>query len=166
MSWVQIGFLLFAIITLWSDVRKKKIPNGLLAAGAAAAWFLPFADGSGHGEWYVPCIGAAIGGLVALPLYALKAVRSGYVKWFAAAGAFLGPWEAALLPVGTVMAAGAAAVLAACVSRSFRQRCLETAAGVYIRSGSGRWTMPEGTGTPFPLLACAVPVAAWLQFMY
>jgi prepilin peptidase CpaA len=95
-----------------SDLRSRRIPNGLVAATFALALACaahprppaPFAVG-------IPAAlaGAAFGLALWLPLYALGALAAGDVKLFAAAAAWLGP--AGVLPA-SAYAALAGGVLA------------------------------------------------------
>jgi len=156
----EVGFLLFTAGSFGLDAVRRKIPNALVLVGASLAallhGFVP--DGGG---WYVPWIGALAGFACALPLYACRAIAAGDAKWFAAAGAFVGPYGAAAIVVGTVLAGGAAAACSLALSASFRRRCAEFAAGWYIRSGGSKWQAPAGAGTRFPLMLCAGPVAVY-----
>jgi prepilin peptidase CpaA len=158
MTFSDLGLILFTAGSFGFDAAKQKIPNGLVLVGVvfAAALHSLAPDGGG---WFVPWVGALAGIACALPLYVCGAVAAGDAKWFAAAGAFVGPFGAATLVVGAVLAGGAAAACTSALSASFRRRCAEFAAGWYVRSGWRKWKAPAGAGTRFPFMLCAGPVA-------
>ena len=107
-SWVALGALL--ALAVWTDLRRRRVPNDLVAWGLALALALPLAAASRPGEslaW--PSAGLSVigtwaaglmlGGLLLWPLYLRGAMGAGDVKLMAMAGAFLGPdlaWRAVL----------------------------------------------------------------------
>lgn len=122
MSGITVAFLAFAAVSVASDVRTRKLPNRLNACGFAAALALQFAAGGWEGL-LAGVLGAAAGFAATVPLRAAKAVGGGDVKWFAAAGAFLGAKGVVQLLFLAVALSGAAAVVWLACSRSFRERC-------------------------------------------
>lgn len=162
MNSVLMAYTVFIGVSLVVDVRSRKIPNALLAAGAAAALTLHATAGLGGDEalgWKGAALGCLSGLLISMPLYVLNAVSAGDVKWFGVAGAFAGPAEALLTVVLSVLLAGGCALLAIAISARLRRRWAESLAGIYIRAGYQRFRLPEGSATTIPFLICAAPAA-------
>ncbi|MBB6674785.1 A24 family peptidase [Cohnella nanjingensis] len=94
----------------WTDLRRMEIPNGLTVSFAAAGLlYQVIAHGYGRIGWTLG--GVAAGMLPLLLLYALRGIGGGDVKWFAAFGAWAGAAMALQLVVGSVLCAGAIALL-------------------------------------------------------
>ena len=92
-------FLLFCAAIFIYDYLFRRVPNRLLLMAIAVQ--LGWLAGSGNGlngvTWVGVLSGFAVGLIFFLPLYALRAMAAGDVKFFAVLGLLLGP--AALLPV-------------------------------------------------------------------
>ncbi|RJF96957.1 prepilin peptidase [Noviherbaspirillum cavernae] len=105
--------ILFAllIIAAVSDYRTYRIPNWLTMAGAAFALlysaFVPFSPEYGF-LWSLG--GLALGFVITVPLYALRAMGAGDVKLIAMVGAFLGVSDTLYAIVCTFIAGGVAAI--------------------------------------------------------
>jgi prepilin peptidase CpaA len=96
-----IGTLLFAAA---ADIRTRRIPNALTAAGLVLALLLRAAWGAGalaHG-----LLGLALGLVIVLPLFAARVMGGGDAKLLMAVGAFLGPQGFLLALLGTALAGG------------------------------------------------------------
>jgi len=92
----------FAVLAIWFDLRARRVPNWLVLTGLVLAVAL-----MGLGpvralapDWRDALLGGAIGFAVFLPLYALRWMGAGDVKFFAVAGLLCG-WHG-LLPVWVV----------------------------------------------------------------
>lgn len=83
-----IGLLALMAVAVLIDIRTRKVPNMLVAAGALAGMassLLPDGIGILHSLG-----GLAVGLAMLLPMYMLRAMGAGDVKLMACAGAFLG----------------------------------------------------------------------------
>lgn len=78
----------FAVAGAVSDVRTRRIPNQLVLAGLAAALILRAGWGLGA-VWY-GVAGLLIAFALGFPLFLLRAMGGGDVKFMAACGAFVG----------------------------------------------------------------------------
>jgi prepilin peptidase CpaA len=108
---VQGCALTIASIAAFIDVYSRRIPNWLTLSAfvvgvAVNAWLHGF-GGAGSA-----LLGGALGLLLLLPFYAMRAIGAGDVKLLAAIGAFLGPQ---LLVTVAVYAAVAGGVLSAVI---------------------------------------------------
>jgi prepilin peptidase CpaA len=103
-SWLALG--VFLAVAVWTDLRARRVPNGLVVCGLLVALVVPYlltestvrvSPGlSAVGAW---AAGLILGGLLLWPLYLRGAMGAGDVKLMAMAGAFLGPmltWRAVL----------------------------------------------------------------------
>lgn len=93
------GFtLLLALGCVW-DLRTRKIPNELVATILVTGFLFALSSPN-----IVPALGRALAGVAVgfgiwIPFYLVGAIGAGDVKFFAAAGSWLGPaasWRAAL----------------------------------------------------------------------
>ena len=108
LAWGAVFTLLLGVGCVW-DLRTRKIPNELvaiiLATGLLFALFSPD---------LVPALGRSLAGTalgfgIWIPFYLFGVIGAGDVKFFSAAGAWLGPaatWRAALIAavIGGVLA--------------------------------------------------------------
>ncbi len=108
------------LLALWSvgvvasDLRSRRIPNGLLLLAAIPALALLLVEGHGPigASWLASLTGAAIGAALWLPGYLLRRLGAGDVKLAACIGGLLGglaAFEAMLLAAALlgVLAVGA-----------------------------------------------------------
>jgi len=96
-------------IALWTDLRRREIPNVLTAAFAVGGLVYNGAA-SGLAGLGQAAMGAAAGMLPMLVMYMLRGLGGGDVKWFAAFGAWSGAAAAWQLVVYSVLCAGGIAV--------------------------------------------------------
>lgn len=87
------------------DVRRRRIPNVIVVATAAAGLVLAFTGISEVSPWS-SLLGLAGGLLLMLPRYALAATGAGDVKMFAAAGAVIGAGRLLDAFLATLIAGG------------------------------------------------------------
>jgi len=162
----MMGFLLFAAVsTLW-DARTRRLPNGLAAAGGLAALIVHGFGSSGNGVVFAAA-GAVVGLLLALPLYALKAIGGGDVKWFCAAGAFVGTKAIAWLLAGAIIASGFAGLVCMAASPHIRKSVAEFVRGLLLGVAlRQRARLPKAAAT-FPFTLSVWPAIAamflWME---
>lgn len=145
-----------------TDVRARRIPNALAATVLAlgvvrAALPLTGVAGPGAPALSAALIGAALGLVAWLPLYALGVLGAGDVKLFAAAAAWLGPH--ALVPASTYAAlAGGVLGLAWVAARVLRRPQLALTLPISVAQPSGA----GDTRIPYALaITAGVLVVAW-----
>lgn len=94
-------FTLLLIVGCISDLRSRKIPNELVIAILVSGWlFVLVSDPDGWRALGMSLAGTAVGFGIWIGFYLLGVIGAGDVKFFAAAGAWLGPeatWRAALV---------------------------------------------------------------------
>lgn len=102
-------FTLLLLIGCVTDLRSRRIPNELVIAILATGWaFALLAPDPGR-TLLTSLAGTLVGFGIWIAFYLVGAIGAGDVKFFAAAGAWLGPgptWRAALLAavIGGVLA--------------------------------------------------------------
>ncbi len=140
--------LIFAF-ALWHDVRARRIPNQLVAAGTIAALLLQGLLAPGAGLFSTPMgslgLAASLGGfavglLLLLPFYALRTLGAGDVKLMAMVGAFIGPLGVLGAILLTMLVGGVLAVVVALRSGQL----LQVMVNVQQMLGSRR----SGAGVP------------------
>lgn len=109
--------LVVALAGCVTDLRSRRIPNALTfgAAAGAAGYYLSLAGLSGFG-WSLA--GWLVGGLMFLPLFALRGLGGGDVKLMAALGAWVGPGAVVWLALYAALAGGIFALVVA-LSRGY-----------------------------------------------
>jgi len=150
-----------------SDLRTRKIPNELVAVILATGWLFALYSPDVIRALGMSLAGTLVGFAIWIPFYLAGAIGAGDVKFFAAAGAWLGPgttWRAALIAavVGGIIAV-AFLVLEKRLGVVLRRMALAASsgslAGVADQSGAsstGRRPLPYGVA-----LAIGAVVAAW-----
>lgn len=81
---------LFAGLAALTDLRWRRIPNGLTLAGFVAGVVLQVVR-FGPSGLLIALAGAALGLVLLLPFYVIRAIGAGDVKLLGALGALLGP---------------------------------------------------------------------------
>jgi prepilin peptidase CpaA len=168
------AFLLAATI---SDVRARRIPNALVAAGMITALVLhvlaPVGDGLFSAQWgslglAQPFFGLLTGLAIFMPLYLFRAVGAGDVKLLAMAGAWLGPLLVLGAALLTLVAGGLLALAVMVATRSSRQvlvnvRVMLTTAMIGALAGRpGPLDAPMANGVRLPY-ALAITVGTLAQ---
>ena len=108
LAWGAVFTLLLALGCVW-DLRTRKIPNELVAVLLGTGWLFALYSPNAVRALGLSVAGAAVGFGIWIGFYVAGAIGAGDVKFFAAAGAWLGPgatWRAALIAalVGGVLA--------------------------------------------------------------
>lgn len=89
---IQIVLLALVLTAAIHDLRSRRVPNWLTAAGFVAGLGLyAFLFGM-QGFWFA-LKGAGLALLIYFPLFALRAMGAGDAKLMAAVGALAGPWN-------------------------------------------------------------------------
>ncbi|NMG28603.1 A24 family peptidase [Aromatoleum evansii] len=131
MTFAILFFVLAAAVAM--DIRSRRIPNLLIAAGLAAGFLVQLITPAGNGPLFAnvnadgiaaSLCGIFVGFSALLPLYALRAMGAGDVKLMMTIGAFLGPLQTLGVVVLTFAAGGVLALAMALWQRSFRQLVL------------------------------------------
>ncbi|MFJ2989715.1 prepilin peptidase [Collimonas sp. NPDC087041] len=107
-------FVVFCALIFLSDYLFRRVPNNwlLIALAVQLGCLLVLGKGLNGIGWSNALSGLAVGMAFFLPLYALRAMAAGDVKFFAVLGFLLGP--VALLPIfliASLIAGGHAAVV-------------------------------------------------------
>lgn len=107
-------FILLAAAVL-QDIKYHRIPNSIAFSGAGLGMLLNtlLPEGTGFVSWLPGSLGflgglegAALGLVLLLPMYLLRAMGAGDVKLMAMVGAFLGPKAVLGAVLGTFLAGG------------------------------------------------------------
>lgn len=98
------GLVLVAVAGSWYDVRERRIPNRLTAAGLLLALALGLFQGGGG--LAAAAAGAVLGLVVGLPVFLLGGLGGGDVKLLAVMGAFLGPGRLPLALLAIALTGG------------------------------------------------------------
>jgi prepilin peptidase CpaA len=151
-----------------TDLRTRKIPNELVLAILVTGWLFAFASPSVGRALGMSLAGTAIGFAIWIPFYLLGVIGAGDVKFFAAAGAWLGPtltWQAALIAAVT---GGILAVVYLLMEKRLGGALRRMALAASSRSLSGipeQSVVPGVRHRPLPYgvaLAIGALAAAWL----
>ncbi|GIO14241.1 hypothetical protein J19TS2_37960 [Cohnella xylanilytica] len=147
-------------IALWTDIRKREIPNVLTAAFAVGGLVYNGAA-SGLAGLGQAALGAAAGMLPLLVMYMLRGIGGGDVKWFAAFGAWSGAASAWQLVVYSILCAGGIAVMLLLLRLPALRR--SRIAGRIARRGAASSSSPSpppgrlrGSAT-FPFMVAVAP---------
>lgn len=160
-------FTVLLIAGCLTDVRTRKIPNELVIAILVTGWVFALSSSSVARGLGMSLGGTAIGFAIWIPFYLVGVIGAGDVKFFAAAGAWLGPsltWRAALL---AAVAGGILAVLYLLMERrlggTLRRMALAAASGSLSRAPE-QLIAPGARHRPLPYgvaLAIGALVTAW-----
>lgn len=115
-QYIALGLL--GVLAAAYDLRYRRIPNVLVAAGCGAGvviqfWLYGFAGG------YASLLGAGLALAVYLPLFVLRAVGGGDLKLMAAVGAIAGPAVWLVLFILASLLGGVCAVVLIVVKARF-----------------------------------------------
>ena len=105
------ALVVIVFVAAWTDWTTWRIPNWLVAGGAAAALMLATFAPDGIGL-RLCLLGAIVGFGVFLPLYLAKGMGAGDVKLMTVIGMYVGPWPAIDIALLTCLIGGAWAVVA------------------------------------------------------
>jgi prepilin peptidase CpaA len=149
-------------IACWTDLRDRRIPNGLAAlvaavgvGGAALGWLPPL----GARE---ALLGLATGGALWLPFYALGMLGAGDVKLFAAAAAWLGPVGALQAAAFTALVGGVVAAGMLLASDGPRLAAARVARAFHDPRALHLDLVPRSARLPYALaIAVGVLAALW-----
>lgn len=117
-------------LSVWHDVRSRRIPNRLVFPGAIAGLLLNACLPGGAGllttapgalGLWLALAGLGLGLALLLPMYALKTLGAGDVKLMAMIGAFAGPQAVLGITVCTLLAGGVLALGVAAANGTLRQ---------------------------------------------
>ncbi|AMP13194.1 prepilin peptidase [Collimonas pratensis] len=105
MRYLLLLYLLFCAAIFLYDHLFRRVPNSLLlmAIVTQLAWLVVSGSGLNGVTWTGALSGFALGLFFFLPLYALRAMAAGDVKFFAVLGLLLGPGP--LLPIFLIASA-------------------------------------------------------------
>jgi len=158
-------FLAGAVVT---DLRARRIPNALVLAGALAGLALAAAHPEGIG-FLRGLGGLALGLVMFLPIYALRAMGAGDVKLMAMTGAFLGPAAIVEAALWVLLSGGALALVFALrrgvarrMAGNLREMLFSAAASVQIRTLPDFSAGPQTAARLPYAVAIALGVAAYL----
>lgn len=115
-----VSFALFAMLLIiggLTDIRFRVIPNWVCLLIVALGFTKHFAE-SGFSGLSLAAVGLALPLLLFVPLYALKIMGAGDVKFVAAAGSFIGLGELGNLIVLIVLLGGVLGVFQVVVNRA------------------------------------------------
>jgi len=150
------------------DLRTRRIPNELVAAILGTGWLFALYSPDAVRALGLSLAGTAIGFGIWIGFYLLGAIGAGDVKFFAAAGAWLGPgatWRAALIAavVGGVLAV-AYLLVEKRLGGVLRRMALAASSGS-LAAIPGQSVVSGGRHRPLPYgvaLAIGALVAAWV----
>ena len=157
---------------IWSDLRRRRIPNRLVGAGLAYALAfnaLHASHLSGGVGLPQALAGMLLGFALTVPFYLMRGMAAGDVKLMAMCGAFLGPWDGlhavlwsfiagGVFVVGWSVARGRVVQLAHNVVQLLAGAALQLAAG----RAPGAAVVPASVGSLPYGVAIAVGTAAFV----
>jgi prepilin peptidase CpaA len=168
-AWGVVFTLLLVAGCVW-DLRSRKIPNELVAAILAGGWLFALYAPDFWRAMGMSLAGTAVGFGIWIAFYLAGAIGAGDVKFFAAAGAWLGPgltWRAALI---AAVAGGVLAVIMLLRERRLGAVVRRLALAASSRSVALLPDQPTAQTKDKPLpygvaLAVGAMVAAWFPMM-
>jgi prepilin peptidase CpaA len=108
---LDMWLLTLAGLAAANDLSTRRIPNRLLLCGMGGAMILHLSSAAPLSGVLFGLAGAVTGLLVFLPLYCLRGMAAGDVKFMATVGAFSAPMETLHIAVFSVCAGGVLALL-------------------------------------------------------
>jgi prepilin peptidase CpaA len=170
MAFHHVAAFVVVVLGCITDLRSRIIPN-VLTFGAAAGAFGYFLAGQGGAGLAWSVAGWLAGGLLFLPLFALRGLGGGDVKLLAAVGAWVGPAVVVWVALCGAVAGGVMA-LAVSLSRGYTRQAFMNVWGLltYWRV-AGMRVHPtlnvDSAGTvrlPYAVpIAAGLVVALWLR---
>jgi prepilin peptidase CpaA len=159
-------FTLLLVAGCVTDLKSRRIPNELVATILATGWLFALYAPNMVRALGMSVAGTAVGFGIWIAFYLAGAIGAGDVKFFSAAGAWLGPaatWRAALIAaiLGGVLALGFLLWerrLGTVLRRMALAVSSGSIAGIPERAGSGTRHRPLPYGVA---LAIGALVAAW-----
>ena len=159
-------FTLLLVVGCVSDLRSRRIPNELVLAILITGWLFALFSPDVWSALKLSLAGTALGFAIWIGFYVLGAIGAGDVKFFAAAGAWLGPgltWRAALVAAvaGGVLAVGML-VLEKRLGSSIRRIALAASARTMAVVPDSSDSSTKNRRLPYGVaLAVGALVAAW-----
>jgi prepilin peptidase CpaA len=161
-------FSLLLVAGCVTDLRSRKIPNELVLAILVTGWVFALTAEDPWRALVLSVAGTAIGFAIWIAFYVFGVMGAGDVKFFAAAGAWLGPgatWRAALVAavVGGVLAV-MFLVMEKRLGLVLRRLALAASSGS-LRTLPEQAHIAEAKSRPLPYgvaLAVGALVAAWV----
>lgn len=153
-------FIAWVVAVAWCDCRDRRIPNGLVLAGAVAAFGCAAVRASPFGVALAQVgVGLLVGLIALLPFFLLGAMGAADVKVFAVLGAWCG--ASALFDLW-VVASIAAALHAVALIVAAHVRSSGSAVCSPSRNGRLTFAVGERRATPYAALLVG---AAWLHWI-
>ncbi len=104
--------ILLLVLAAVLDYQTRRIPNWLVVSGALyGAIYNTLLPPTPHDNFLFPLMGLALGLVLFLPLYLMRAMGAGDVKLMAMVGAFLGPADTLYAALFTMVSGGVLAIL-------------------------------------------------------
>jgi prepilin peptidase CpaA len=111
-DWRTGTVILLLVVASVFDYRTRRIPNWLVLSGVLyGVVYNAVLPPTPHDNVLFPFLGLALGLLLFLPLYLLRAMGAGDVKLLAMVGAFLGPGDTFHAALATMIVGGVLAIL-------------------------------------------------------
>ena len=162
-------FTTLLVIGCITDLRSRKIPNELVLAILVSGWL--FALVSTPDTWRalgMSLAGTAVGFGIWIAFYVIGVIGAGDVKFFAAAGAWLGPGATARAAIIAAIVGGVLAIAFLIMERRLgevlRRAAVAASSGSLVRTPE-QTIVPEAKHRPLPYgvaLAIGSLVAAWV----
>jgi prepilin peptidase CpaA len=148
---------------LLTDVRSMRIPNALCAAAFAAALLYGGIAFGGDGL-FASLIGAIVGFVPMMAMYAAKGIGAGDVKLFGALGAWLGTQQVLDLMLYSILYAGVIGLLllAACRLWIWPERLVNREAQTLIEE---EVKLKRRSSVRFPFMLAVAPAAITCWYM-
>ena len=156
--WCYAALALFATMAIDADLRERRIPNLLVLCTALAGVALhalgPANERQGMFGYFPGALGAGqsllgmiVGLLMFLPLYALRAMGAGDVKFMAALGTFTGPAQALDLGLLVLVSGGVLALALMLIRGKTRVVMRNLRLIAHARTGGGAQGFDPATQT-------------------
>jgi prepilin peptidase CpaA len=159
-----------AAVVAVTDLRSRRIPNVVVLPAIVAVLFIEF-QAYGLGAGLAPAAGgAAVGLLVTLPMYALRALGAGDAKLLMLVGAALGATGVLQVAALSIVIAAAMGVAGSCLGGRLRLFLSNLQVGtLLLLSANYRSAATVASGTAYRVpfaLAVALALPVWLRFFW